>query len=54
MAFDWLGLLLSFALGGVLGGSVMGRFRGVNLRHTQERWPQLTFHATREHAVKLE
>ncbi len=27
---------------------------GVNLRHTQERWPQLTFHATREHAVKLE
>ncbi len=26
----------------------------VNLRHTQERWPQLTFHATREHAVKLE
>jgi len=27
---------------------------GVNLRHTQERWPQLTFHATREHSVKLE
>ena len=27
---------------------------GVNLRHTQERWPLLTFHATREHAVKLE
>jgi peptide chain release factor 3 len=26
----------------------------VNLRHVQERWPQLTFHATREHAVKLE
>ncbi|MBS0309696.1 MAG: peptide chain release factor 3, partial [Proteobacteria bacterium] len=26
----------------------------VNLRHTQERWPQITFHATREHAVKLE
>ena len=26
---------------------------GVNLRLTQERWPQLTFHATREHAVKL-
>ena len=26
----------------------------VNLKHTQERWPGLTFHATREHAVKLE
>jgi peptide chain release factor 3 len=26
---------------------------GVNLRLTQERWPQLTFHATREHATKL-
>jgi peptide chain release factor 3 len=26
---------------------------GVNLRLTQERWPKLTFHATREHAVKL-
>jgi peptide chain release factor 3 len=26
----------------------------VNLRHTQERWPGVTFHATREHAVKLE
>ncbi|TCS34746.1 peptide chain release factor 3 [Paucimonas lemoignei] len=26
----------------------------VNLRHVQERWPQLTFHATREHAAKLE
>ena len=26
---------------------------GVNLKLTQERWPQLTFHATREHAVKL-
>jgi len=25
----------------------------VNLRLTQERWPKLTFHATREHAVKL-
>ncbi len=33
-AFDWLALLLSFALGGVLGGSVMGRFRGVDLRRT--------------------
>jgi len=27
---------------------------GVNLRLTQERWPQLTFHATREHAAKLD
>ncbi len=26
---------------------------GVNLKLTQERWPKLTFHATREHAVKL-
>ncbi len=26
---------------------------GVNLRLTQERWPKLTFHETREHAVKL-
>jgi len=26
---------------------------GVNLKLTQERWPQLTFHSTREHAVKL-
>ena len=26
---------------------------GVNLRLTQERWPQLTFHATREHSVTL-
>ncbi len=26
---------------------------GVNLKLTQERWPQLTFHATREHAVTL-
>ncbi|NMM36297.1 MAG: peptide chain release factor 3 [Glaciimonas sp.] len=26
---------------------------GINLKLTQERWPQLTFHATREHAVKL-
>lgn len=26
----------------------------VNLRLTQERWPQVTFHATREHAAKLE
>ncbi len=25
----------------------------VNLQLTQERWPDLTFHATREHAVKL-
>lgn len=25
----------------------------VNLRLTQERWPKLQFHATREHAVKL-
>jgi len=27
---------------------------GVNLRLTQERWPKLTFHATREHAAKLD
>ena len=27
---------------------------GVNLRLTQERWPKLTFHATREHATKLD
>jgi len=27
---------------------------GVNLRLTQERWPQLTFHATREHAARLD
>ncbi|MGZ5780173.1 MAG: peptide chain release factor 3, partial [Burkholderiaceae bacterium] len=27
---------------------------GVNLKHTQDRWPAITFHATREHAVKLE
>jgi peptide chain release factor 3 len=26
---------------------------GVNLKLTQERWPKLTFHATREHAVKV-
>ena len=26
----------------------------VNLRLTQERWPKVTFHATREHAVKLD
>jgi peptide chain release factor 3 len=26
---------------------------GVNLKLTQERWPQVTFHATREHAVKI-
>jgi peptide chain release factor 3 len=26
---------------------------GVNLRLTQERWPKLQFHATREHAAKL-
>ncbi|MPN35904.1 Peptide chain release factor 3 [bioreactor metagenome] len=25
----------------------------VNLRLTQERWPKLTFHETREHAVKV-
>jgi peptide chain release factor 3 len=25
----------------------------VNLQLTQERWPKLTFHETREHAVKL-
>lgn len=27
---------------------------GVNLKLTQERWPQVVFHATREHAVKLD
>ncbi|MDB5762924.1 MAG: peptide chain release factor 3 [Herminiimonas sp.] len=27
---------------------------GVNLKLTQERWPKLTFHTTREHAVKLD
>lgn len=26
---------------------------GVNLKLTQERWPKITFHSTREHAVKL-
>jgi peptide chain release factor 3 len=26
---------------------------GVNLRLTQERWPKITFHATREHSVKV-
>lgn len=26
---------------------------GINLKLTQERWPQLTFHSTREHSVKL-
>jgi len=26
---------------------------GVNLRLTQERWPKLTFHSTREHSAKL-
>ena len=26
---------------------------GVNLKLAQERWPQITFHTTREHAVKL-
>ena len=26
---------------------------GVNLRLTQERWPKLKFHATREHSAKL-
>jgi peptide chain release factor 3 len=26
---------------------------GVNLKLTQERWPKVTFHATREHAAKL-
>ena len=25
----------------------------INLELTQERWPKLVFHATREHAVKL-
>jgi len=27
---------------------------GVNLRLTQERWPDVVFHETREHAVKLD
>ena len=27
---------------------------GVNLKLTEERWPQITFHATREHAAHLE
>jgi peptide chain release factor 3 len=27
---------------------------GVNLRLTEERWPKLKFHATREHAAKLD
>jgi peptide chain release factor 3 len=27
---------------------------GVNLRLTQERWPNIVFHATREHAAKLD
>jgi peptide chain release factor 3 len=26
---------------------------GVNLKLTQERWPKITFHATREHSVKV-
>ena len=26
---------------------------GVNLKLTQERWPGVTFHATREHAIKI-
>ena len=26
---------------------------GVNLKLTQERWPQVVFHATREHAFKI-
>jgi len=26
---------------------------GVNLRLTQERWPQVVFHETRKHAIKL-
>ena len=26
---------------------------GVNLKLTQERWPQVVFHSTREHAAKL-
>jgi peptide chain release factor 3 len=26
----------------------------VNLRLTEERWPKLKFHATREHAAKLD
>ncbi len=26
---------------------------GVNLKLTQERWPKITFHATREHAVRV-
>jgi peptide chain release factor 3 len=25
----------------------------INLDLTQERWPKITFHTTREHAVKL-
>jgi peptide chain release factor 3 len=25
----------------------------VNLKLTQERWPKVVFHTTREHAVKL-
>ena len=27
---------------------------GVNLRLTQERWPDVVFHATREHAAKFD
>jgi peptide chain release factor 3 len=27
---------------------------GVNLKLTQERWPKLTFHSTREHSAKLD
>jgi peptide chain release factor 3 len=27
---------------------------GVNLKLTQDRWPKLTFHSTREHAAKLD
>jgi peptide chain release factor 3 len=27
---------------------------GVNLKLTQERWPQVVFHSTREHAAKLD
>ena len=26
---------------------------GVNLKLTQERWPKITFHSTREHSVKV-
>ena len=26
---------------------------GVNLKLTQERWPKITLHATREHSVKV-